>query len=128
MTSKRSDAAAWPVEPRLGRLARQFLVHSFLYYRLGESVISDEAFDRLAEELRTLRAGHPQARLPYAELLDPLLGPEASGFQIRAYPPEIVSTAFKVLYAATSPEVDFTEFVERRGYRAELQPDDPAAP
>ncbi|HKI99119.1 MAG TPA: hypothetical protein VKB51_11645 [bacterium] len=106
----------------LRRRARQFLVHSFLYYRLGESVITDEAFDRIADELRNLRAKHPEADLPHADLLEPALGPEASGFAIRTYPPAIVSAAFKVLYATTHADVDFHEFVERRGYTAEIQP------
>ena len=102
----------------LRRRALQFLVHSFLYYRLGDSVVSDKFFDEVAEELRALRAKHPKAEMPYAELIDPALGPEASGFRIRKYPPRIISTAFKLLYAATAPEVDFLEFVERRGYSA----------
>ncbi|MBI3992562.1 MAG: uroporphyrinogen-III synthase, partial [Candidatus Lambdaproteobacteria bacterium] len=101
----------------LSRRARQFLLHSFLYYRLGESVIGDEAFDRNTEELRALRAAHPRAPMPYAELIDPALGPEASGYQIRRYPPEIVSAAFKVLYAATHPDLSFEEFVTGRGYQ-----------
>ena len=101
----------------LRQRARQFLVHSFLYYRLNESVIGDEAFDRVAGELRQLRQKHPQAELPFAELLEPALGPEGSGFQIRRYPPEVVTTAFKLLYAHQSPDEDFREFVERRGYR-----------
>jgi DNA ligase-like, N-terminal NAD+-binding domain len=116
-------AKAKPDPPALlRRRARQFLVHSFLYYRLGESVLGDEAFDRIAEELRRLRAAHPQAALPYAELLEPALGPEGSGFLIRSYPPEIVGAAFKLLYAHTRPDADFHEFVERRGYTADLQP------
>lgn len=118
MDDDRTDPPA-----RLRRRARQFLVHSFLYYRLGESVISDEAFDAIAEELRRLRAEHPAAALPFAEVLDKALGPEGSGFQIRNYPPEIVSTAFKLLYAVSQPEVDFLEFVERRGYTAVLEPE-----
>ena len=110
-----SDAA--DITAKLAQRARQFLLHSFLYYRLGESVIGDDAFDRYTEELRTLRAAHPQAPMPYAELIDPALGPEASGYQLRRYPPEIVSAAFKVLYAATRPEVAFEDFVTGRGYQ-----------
>jgi len=117
------DDAHTDPQARLRRRARQFLVHSFLYYRLGESVISDEAFDAIAEDLRRLRAAHPDAALPHAKVLDPALGPEGSGFQIRNYPPEIVSTAFKLLYAVSQPEVDFLEFVERRGYSAVLEPE-----
>ena len=107
---------------RLGRLARQFLVHSFLYYRLGETVIGDSAFDLLTEELRALRQANPDAALPYAGLLEPLLGPEASGHRIAHYPPEIISTAFKLLYATSGAQVDFAEFTTRRGYTVQLHP------
>ena len=65
---------------------------------------------------------HPGADLPYAELIDPLLGPEASGFRLRKYPPRIISSAFKLLYASGNPEVDFVEFAERRGFTALIQP------
>jgi len=103
----------------LRQRARQFLVHSFLYYRLNESVVPDEDFDRIAADLRRLRKSHPQADMPHAALIDPALGAEGSGFQIRQYPPEIVSSAFKLLYAHQSPDEDFREFVERRGYRVQ---------
>ena len=106
---------------QLQQRALQFLVHSFLYYRLGESIVSDEFFDQVAEELRALRSKHPEAEMPYAEVIDPALGPETSGFRIRKYPPRIISTAFKLLYAATAPEMDFPEFLERRGYGATFQ-------
>ena len=33
----------------LNRLIRQFLVHSYLYYRLDESLISDQQYDELAQ-------------------------------------------------------------------------------
>ena len=101
----------------LTQRALQFLVHSFLYYRLGESVISDEAFDRMAEELRRLRADRPQAPMPHAEVLDPVLGPEGSGHSIRNYPPTVISSAFKLLYAVDHPQMEFSEFVERRGHQ-----------
>ncbi len=110
-----------PVDPavRHQQLARQFLVHSFLYYRLGESIIGDSAYDQLAKELHRLHKDAPALELPFANLLKPALGAEASGFQIRTYPPEIVSTAFKLLYDHQAPAVEFTEFVERRGYQIE---------
>ncbi|MDH4120478.1 MAG: hypothetical protein OEV94_02080 [Deltaproteobacteria bacterium] len=103
---------------RLNRLARQFLVHSFLYYRLGESVIADGEFDRLTEELRALRLEQPQAPMVYAKVVDGALGPEASGYAIRDYPPPVITAAFKLLYEQLSPPVPFQEFVERMGYRA----------
>ena len=104
----------------LRQRARQFLVHSFLYYRLGESVVSDTFYDRITEELRSLRIKHPKAKMPHADLIDAQLGAEASGFAIKAYPPEIITSAFKLLYAVSSPPVDFVEFVEQRGYFAEI--------
>lgn len=125
MTAKASTNAG-QTEARLRQLACQFLVHSFLYYRLGESVIEDAAFDRLTEELRRLREANPKAELPHAALIDPVLGPEASGHQVRDYPPEVITLAFQLLYAETHPEVPFEEFVERRGYRVSHE-GDPAA-
>lgn len=114
MATRKDDLAA------LRRRAMQFLVHSFLYYQAGESLVSDQFFDRIAEELRALRKQYPKAEMPYAELIDPVLGPEASAFSIREYPPKIVSTAFKLLYANGSPATGFAEFVERHGYQAIL--------
>ena len=112
--SAASDRAA------LKRRALQFLVHSFLYYRLDEPVISDDAFDAIAKELRRLRKAYPQADIPHAKLVDEALGPEDTAFQIRTYPPGVITAAFKLLYGTQQPEIGFLEFVERRGYRAHL--------
>ena len=111
----------------LRQRALQFLVHSFLYYRLGEPVISDNFFDQLTEELRTLRAQNPDSDMPYADLIDPALGVEGSGFSIRTYPVPIVTAAFKLLYAMSSSEdsTDFYEFAERRGYQTMIHTPSP---
>lgn len=105
------------IAPLIAQRARQFLVHSFIYYRLGESILGDERFDRLAGELHALRRDHPDIEMPYGSIIDPLLGPEASAFQLSRYPPEIVTAAFKVLYAHGQRDVAFEEFTARRGYR-----------
>lgn len=104
----------------LQQRARQFLVHSFLYYRLGESVVSDTFYDRITEELRALRKKNPKAEIPHGGLIDAHVGAEASGFGIKEYPPEIISAAFKLLYAVNNPPLEFAEFVEQRGYVAEF--------
>lgn len=39
---------------------RQLYVHSFMYYRLGTSIIDDHAFDRWAYELRDLQRDYPE--------------------------------------------------------------------
>lgn len=107
----------------LRQRAWQYLVHSFLYYRLGEPVVSDEFYDKLVAELNELRGKHQGVAMPFAEVIDPALGAEGSGFSIRDYPPQIVTAAFKLLYATSSPQTGFVEFVEQRGYQAHIQPE-----
>ncbi|MDH5750849.1 MAG: hypothetical protein OEZ59_00345 [Deltaproteobacteria bacterium] len=122
-TAEKAGAETAPAEEtpqaRTARLAGQFLVHSYLYYRLGETVLADEEFDRLADELRGLLPEHPEAVEPHGAMLAQALGPEASGHQIREYPPPIITTALKLLYARSGERegVDFQEFAERRGHR-----------
>jgi len=103
----------------LRRRALQYLVHCFLYYRLNESLLADGEFDAIAEDLRRLRQQYPEADMPHAQVVDAVLGPEVSGFQIRDYPPSVISTAFKLLYFESGQGMEFSEFVERRGYRVE---------
>jgi len=38
----------------------QILVHSFIYYRLNDSIISDDTFDRWATELINLQKDYPE--------------------------------------------------------------------
>jgi NAD-dependent DNA ligase len=42
---------------------RQMLLHSFMYYRMGESLVSDEQFDKWARELLFLQTEYPQESL-----------------------------------------------------------------
>lgn len=99
---------------------RQFLVHSFLYYELGETVISDQAYDAICQEIPALLKENQETFPPYHDLIQKL-GAEASGYSIKNYPPEIISAAIHLLYqenyASHSP---FTEFVERLGYQFQL--------
>lgn len=64
---------------------RQFLVHSYLYYKLDESIISDTEYDRICMELRELLKKHPEADLPFRKIAEKALGDEASGYSIRQY-------------------------------------------
>ncbi|MEC7416868.1 MAG: hypothetical protein VX420_01480 [SAR324 cluster bacterium] len=102
----------------LQQRVRQFLVHSFLYYHLGDSVISDAKYDRICQELGTLLEAHPQLEVPYRELTEQALGTEASGYTIRKFPPPIVSAALHLLYQARHrAHLSLTEFLARQGYR-----------
>ena len=102
----------------LQQRVRQFLVHSFLYYHLGDSVISDTQYDRICQELRALLQQHPQLEVPYRDLTEQALGTEASGYTIRKFPPPLVSSALHLLYQAHyRAHLTLAEFLARQGYR-----------
>lgn len=97
---------------------RQFLVHSFLYYQLNESIISDEKYDQLCVELKKKVEG--QNDYLYQDLIEPTLGDEGSGFAIptKAYPPRIISAALHLLYQNQyKDKVDLDTFLKSYGYR-----------
>ena len=72
---------------------RQYLVHSFLYYRLDESIISDRHYEKI-------------------NLYD-----DASGFSVRKYPAEIISTAMHLLYQRSYiKSMTFDTYLARFGY------------
>ena len=104
----------------LQQRVRQFLVHSFLYYQLHDSVISDSKYDHLCQELQNLLQQYPDD-VPFRNIVEQTLGGEASGFSIKKYPPAIISAAFHLLYQHRYlNSLDFIEFVERFGYRHEF--------
>ena len=51
------------------RRRRQVLVHSIIYYKLNDSLISDETWSEWALELEKLQEEYPEiaAKCPYAE-------------------------------------------------------------
>ena len=103
----------------LDQLARQFLVHSFIYYQLNESIIGDEKYDQLCVSLK--KEVEEQNDYLYQELIEPSLGSEGSGFAIptKAYPPRIVSTALHLLYQDQyKHRVDLDTFLKSYGYKA----------
>ena len=97
---------------------RQYLVHSFLYYKLGESIISDNKFDLICNEILRLAKNTPyKLSMPYKEIIVTSLSSEASGFTIRKFPDEIVSSALHLLYQNKFRElVSFETFLARFGY------------
>ena len=98
--------------------ARQYLVHSFLYYQLGESIISDMHYDQICVEVETyLRTNSNSNHLPYHDIIIKSLAEDASGFCIRKYPEQIVSTALHLLYQNNySKSMTFGAFLARFGY------------
>jgi hypothetical protein len=111
------------VAGKLHRYIRQFLVHSFLYYRLDESLISDQQYDELTRDLRDeLLLEFADANFPFKDYIISARGLEGSGYSIRHYPPEIISSALHLLYQDRFKELmSFTTFLARHGYRIETK-------
>ena len=97
---------------------RQYLVHSFLYYKLDESIISDRNYDQICAEVAKLISDYSDNNsLPFNDLLKSSLTENASGFAIIEYPPEIVSTALHLLYQTSYVDsMSFETFLSRLGY------------
>ena len=107
----------------LNRLIRQFLVHSFLYYRLDESLISDQQYDELARGLgKSLISSDTDADLTFKEHLGSIDGSEASGYSIRHYPAEIINIALHLLYQNRFKNlIPFSTFLARYVYRTKTE-------
>ena len=56
----------------LNRRRRQILVHSVIYYKMNDNLISDSTWSAWAAELEELQAKYPgiAAKVPYAKELD----------------------------------------------------------
>jgi NAD-dependent DNA ligase (contains BRCT domain type II) len=97
---------------------RQYLVHSFLYYQLDESIISDRHYDHIcADVAEFISDNSARNSLPFHDLVKSSLTENASGFSIRKYPPEIVSAALHLLYQTSYIDtMSFEIFLTRFGY------------
>ena len=96
---------------------RQFLVHSFLYYQLDDSIIDDNKYDTLVTELKELVKNKND--YIYESVIKDSLGAEGSGFSIKRkqYPPEIISTSLHLLYQERYKErKPLNEFLASFGY------------
>ena len=97
---------------------RQYLVHSFLYYQLDESIISDRHYDHICADVTKLISDNSAKNsLPFHDLVKSSLTENASGFSIRKYPPEIVSAALHLLYQNSYIDsMSYENFLARFGY------------
>ena len=97
---------------------RQYLVHSFLYYQLDESIISDRHYDHIcADVIKLISDNSAKNSLPFHDLVKSSLTENASGFSIRKYPPVIVSAALHLLYQTSYIDsMSFETFLARFGY------------
>lgn len=81
----------------INRRRRQILVHSCIYYRLNDSIITDAQFDKWAYELAALQKQHPDIakKCVYAEYFKDFDG--STGFNLPVHLPEITSKACQLL-------------------------------
>ena len=104
-----SPAAAAIVQRRT-----QMLVHSYLYYALNTSIVSDSTFDRWARELVDLQRQHP-APIHFYDL-DFADWDGSTGYHLPQYP-WVVDRGQHLLHLHDNPQL-----------RADRAPPAPAAP
>ena len=97
---------------------RQYLVHSFLYYQLDESIISDRYYDQICADVANLILDNSDKNsLPFHYLVKSSLTEDASGFSISKYPAEIISASLHLLYQNSYIDsMSFENFLARFGY------------
>ena len=97
---------------------RQYLVHSFIYYQLDESIIIDRHYDQICADVAKFIADNSAKNsLPFHDLVKSSLTGQASGFSISKYPPEIVSAALHLLYQHSYIDsMSFETFLARFGF------------
>ncbi len=85
------------IKELITRRRRQVLVHSVIYYRWNENVITDSKFDRWSNELHQLQQKHPElaAQCIYHDEFKDFDG--SSGFDLPLNSPEILNSANRVL-------------------------------
>lgn len=81
------------------RRQKQIIVHSYLYYKLDESVISDQTFDAWYKELVQLHKDYPEIakKAPYWKIAKHF-DDSGSGFFIKDYPGELIRDALILVY------------------------------
>lgn len=81
----------------MNRRRRQILVHSCLYYRFNENIISDHTYDMWCKELAELQIKHPEVSKQgvYYEFYKDFDG--STGFDLPIHNTEIINTASRIL-------------------------------
>ena len=81
----------------INRRRRQVLVHSCIYYRLNENIISDHQYDVWSKELAELQQAYPEIAesVPFADDFRGFDG--SSGFDLPIHTPYVVGTAEMLL-------------------------------
>lgn len=110
------------IKREIEKYQRQFLVFSFLYYHMNESIIDDKDYDNRCNKLVSLMSDNPKIAQDtvYYNLCRPLMDDEtASGFYIKKeeYPTDIISVAARLCYIHHNKPCPFEEFISRYGLK-----------
>src|SRR5690348_3805216 len=90
--SSSMDRQTGDIAARVEELRQQIRHHLYLYHALNAPEISDEAFDALMADLRTLEAAHPELVTPDSPT-QRVGAPPAEGFRPVAHPAPMLSLA-----------------------------------
>lgn len=85
------------VKELINRRRRQVLVHSFLYYRLDTSIISDHVYDQWSKELAELQEKFPEEAKECVFHDDFKDFDGSSGFDLPLGDPWVHNSAMRVL-------------------------------
>lgn len=86
------------IEELINRRRWQVLVHSFLYYRMNTSIVSDQQYDVWARELADLQTKYPDIAKncifpdAFADF-----GESVTGFNLPLHDPRVVSKGLQIL-------------------------------
>lgn len=85
------------IAEKIKQRRRQMLVHSYLYYQLGTSIIDDFTFDRWARELVKLQADFPDIAATVEYHKDFIDFDGSSGFDLPFALPDIQRVGNRLL-------------------------------
>lgn len=86
------------IKELINRRRRQVLLHSCIYYRLNDSIWTDELYDKKSRELQKLQKQYPDIakECVYAEAFKDF-DETTSGFRLPIHLPHIVAKAQRLL-------------------------------
>ncbi len=97
------------------QLVDQYLFHSFLYYQLDESLVSDSQYDQLVNQLKNACPEIWEHELEFADLAQK--GLKSGAHTMTKYPSLIVSSAIQLIYYQKHVKIaSFDEYLSRLGY------------
>lgn len=88
------------IESLIRRRRRQILVHSYIYYQLGDNLIDDSTFDKWGRELQKLQKQYPEeaSRVEFHEEFKKYTDSDTpSGFDLPYTMPDIRRKAEQLL-------------------------------